>query len=62
MSKNLQVKMLEQKIESMESHVNMLRSSHLNTLIDVQVVLEDGDIDEALNIVRAITAAGGRER
>lgn len=49
---SMEVTMLEQRISDMERGVGMLRSSHTNLLIDIQVALEDDDPDEALTMIK----------
>lgn len=44
----------KQEIESLKRAADMQRSSHINVLIDLQVMLQDGDHDEALEILNEL--------
>ena len=55
MSDALKITMLEQQLRDMEAAANMQRSATLNTLIDLRVMLEDGDYDEALERLNELT-------
>lgn len=48
----MELTMLQGKMNNMETGVNMLRSSHTNLLIDIQVALEDDDPEEALTMLK----------
>ena len=51
MSNDLEVTFMKQRVADLESAASMQRSRTLNTLMDLRVMLQDGDYDEALEML-----------
>ncbi|MEX1669103.1 hypothetical protein AB4876_09280 [Zhongshania guokunii] len=51
MNANLEMIFMKQKLADFEAAASMQRSRTINTLIDLRVMLQDGDYDEALEML-----------
>jgi sensor histidine kinase regulating citrate/malate metabolism len=53
---DMEVFMLKQRLENVENSVAMLRSQHINDLLNVLAMLEDGEYNEAEEYLRESTS------
>ena len=51
MSEGIEMAFLKQQLSDMESAARLQRSRTINTLINLRVMLQDGDYDEALEML-----------
>lgn len=54
MSNDIEISMLKQQIANMEQSAGMARSATLNLLIDIQVMLQDGDVGQVMEMLEEL--------
>ena len=55
MSDSMEIHMLKQQMEEMKNRAGTARSATLNAFLDLKVMIEEGDYDEALEMLEELT-------
>ena len=55
MAHDMEVAMLERRVEELETAAIMQRSAHITILLDLKVMLQDGDVEQAMEMLQEMT-------